>query len=819
MKNQKSYNWIENTKKNNMKKNYLKRNFLLASLLLACSTIYAQGTLEMTRNGLPTNNGFGTSINPMEVTFLNDAANLSSFTANTPSLTLNLSFRNQVFTGFNYGTNSINTVQTTGLVFGAGPSLASDPAPQGATPYNRYNIIGQYGGNGGPQDPMFTSSPSAAPTPPSTTPSGSGIKVAGSNASTNGGFELFTTAQVLYNSANVIGSRVYFGDVVLKFNRPVTNPVIHIAGLGGSYRFLPAGLPDLVANYKNIFFATELELVNTGLTSTLMSGNQFVQLSGNNILNNNDVNPNGGSVLDAFETPFNNLGAATGSVRLNGTVQEVVYRVYLQSGTGSSAGYPWSAPGLDANGIPLITGAQRDPFTGDIWYISASMDKPTQQVSGNIYVDRDGLQDGDINKSAGVDNPKTNAEGFLYANLLNTAGQVVASTPVSSDGTYLFNNVPVGTYSVQLTVNASAGTYASPAIAPATVLPAGYLNTGEFVGNTPGNDGTVNGKSADVVVAAGDIKVEVNFGIERVPNSDPYTTGITTPALNSVITLNPSNPSPLPVLSGSDPEDQPISGSLANKAVQITTLPTNSQLLYNGIPVIAGQIIPSYNPALLQIKFTIATPAGQTEFFYAYVDAAGVPDPTPARYRVFWPNDGPLPIVLDDFTAVKINCNANLVWKTSSELNSDKFEVEVSTATNNEFTKLGSIAASGSSSTSKTYQFNFSMESGVIYYFRLKMFNKDGSFTYSIIRSLTCTDDRNDITIRPNPIADIFTIRGMQKGRNNISIYSNDGKLVKNQLITNTMGDVNISKLTPGVYLVRILNDNGSIETRRIVKN
>ena len=99
------------------------------------------------------------------------------------------------------------------------------------------------------------------------------------------------------------------------------------------------------------------------------------------------------------------------------------------------------------------------------------------------------------------------------------------------------------------------------------------------------------------------------------------------------------------------------------------------------------------------------------------------------------------------------------------------------------------------------------------------MFNKDGSFTYSIIRSLTCTDDRNDISIKPNPTLDIFTIRGMQKGRNNISIYSNDGKLVKNQLITNTMGDVNISKLTPGVYLVRILNDNGTIETRRIVKN
>jgi Secretion system C-terminal sorting domain len=802
-----------------MKKNYIKVSFLLSLILSISSAIFAQGTLEMTRNGLPTNTGFGTSITPMEVTYFNDAANNSAFTPNTPTLTMSISFRNQVFTGLSYGAG--NTAQTTGLVFGAGPSLASEPAPQGAIAFNRYNIIGQYGGNGGPQDPMFTTSSTATPTPASATPGGFGIKVAGTNATSNGGFELFTTAQVLYNSANAIGSRVYFGDVVMRFSRPVKNPVIHVAGLGGSYRFLPLGQIDIPANYRSIYFSSELELVNTGLTSTLMSGNQFIQLSGNNILNNNDVNPNGGSVLDPFETPFNNLGAATGSIRLNGTVQEVVYKVFLQSGTGSSPGYPWSAPAFDAAGAQLINGAIRNPFTGDIWYLGASMDKPTQQVSGNIFIDRDGLNDlpigsGDINKSAGVDNPKTNLGGSLFANLLNTLGQVVASTPVANDGTYLFDNVPVGTYSVQLTTNASSGTYASPVAAPATVLPTGWANTGEFVGNTAGNDGTVNGKSSSVVVNADDIKVEVNFGIERLPESLSYVNFIDKPLPNAVVTLNGA----LPVLSGSDPEDQPTPGSLATKSLRIDTLPTNATLLYAGATVFQGQVISGYNPALLQVKFTDpgAGISGIVKFNYSYIDAAGLADPTPAFYTIQWPAGGPLPIVLSDFTATKNNCNGILNWKTSSELESQKFEVEFSTTTNTTFEVLGAIAASGNSSSTKSYQLNFSMESGVVYYVRIKMYKNDGTYTYSEIRTLSCIDTKAPIAIVPNPTnTGAFQIRNMAKGKNTVSIYSNDGKLIRTENVINNK-DINISNLTAGTYVIRILNENGTASVERLIK-
>ncbi len=802
-----------------MKKN-LKPLILVGIVLLAVQGLLAQSipTIEMPRNATVlanSNYGTGASILPVVTEFKNDALNSNVFSTYTPQSTFSVALTNQQFTGLSYGTANygglgISTLQTTGLVFGIGPSLVTDPSPQGGNPYNRYNIIGEYGGNGGPTNAMFTSNPTATGAQ-----LGTGINVANAAASSlNGAVEVFTTAQALYNNpAYPVGSRVYFGDLVLTFNQPVKNPVIHIAGLGGSYRYLPFGAANTPANYVSTFFSTELELSTPGLTSTLMSGNQFMTLSGNNILNNNDVNPNGGSINDPSEF-INNLGAATGSIRINGTVQQLVYRVYLQGGTGSQ--FAWSAPGS----FVLGAGATRDPFTGDIWYVAASYDKPNLQViSGNVFNDADGLADNNIAKtltSVGpVDNPKTNAGGLLYANLLNNAGNVVASQLVAVNGFYLFDNVPVGTYTVQLTTNSSAGTYAAPAAAPATVLPAGWVNTGEFNGIGVGSDGSINGLSASIVVAAGEIKSDNNFGIERLPDSKPFSTLIVSPIVGESIALTtPSGQrfGNLPVLTGSDPEDMPTEAVLTGKTVKFTTLATvgtsntPATLRYNGVAITLNQVIPDFNPALFTVFLPSPWAGSGLRFNYAYVDAAGIPDPTPALYRLTWSGGGTLEINLSEFIVTKNNCTANLNWKTSSEINSDRFEIEVSTSNNPVYTTVSTILASGTSSTTKSYQFSYPMQTGLVYYFRLKMIDNNGSFVYSTIQSASCSKGGGSIVIGPNPTTSYFTVRGMQNGRNLVQVYASNGQLVKGQEINQNQGDVNISHLAPGMYMVKVTN-------------
>jgi hypothetical protein len=446
-----------------------------------------------------------------------------------------------------------------------------------------------------------------------------------------------------------------------------------------------------------------------------------------------------------------------------------------------------------------------------------------QQISGNVFNDADGLTDNNINQSAGVANPKTNAGG-LFANLLNTAGVVVATTPVSLSGVYVFENVAVGTYTVQIsTISGTVGN-----AAPAQQLPLGWVSTGEFgstlPGNGAGNDGVVNGRSAQIVVAPLDNKTEVNFGIERLPESKNFTESVANPAAGTVYVLNSTPVFNLPILIGSDPEDMPTEGVLTGKTVQITSLLTNPNtvLSYNDINVVANQIISNFDPSKLKITVVTASSAASgTSFSYAYIDAAGKADPTPATYTVNWPSNGGivLPVTLTSFNTAANNCLANINWATASEINSSRFDVEVSSNNGSSYIKSSTVSATGSISRGANYNSSYSMQSGVVYLVRLKIIDNDGSFTYSDTRKVSCESGFSNIVLAPNPVSTSFMLRGMDAGKNQISIYSSNGQLMKTQVIVNTQGSIDVSSFASGTYNVRISNQLGTVTTIKMFKN
>jgi Secretion system C-terminal sorting domain len=152
-----------------------------------------------------------------------------------------------------------------------------------------------------------------------------------------------------------------------------------------------------------------------------------------------------------------------------------------------------------------------------------------------------------------------------------------------------------------------------------------------------------------------------------------------------------------------------------------------------------------------------------------------------------------------------------------SEINSDKFEVEYKINTDANFKVLGSINAAGNSVDTKNYQFNFLMESAVVYECRLKMINRDGTFGYSEIRTLSCADTKAEIAIAPNPATSVCQITGMLKGKNIVRILSNDGKIVNEINVVNNK-DIDVSHLASGIYFVKIINENGTSVVERLVK-
>lgn len=112
----------------------------------------------------------------------------------------------------------------------------------------------------------------------------------------------------------------------------------------------------------------------------------------------------------------------------------------------------------------------------------------------------------------------------------------------------------------------------------------------------------------------------------------------------------------------------------------------------------------------------------------------------------------PLPVELLSFTAiVNPKSEVQLDWITISEINSSHFEVERS-QNGKDFERIGIVEAAGFSEAEITYHLlDESPYQGVSYY-RLRQVDLDHSFEYSEIRTVYISDEKNNISIFPNPI-------------------------------------------------------------------
>lgn len=97
---------------------------------------------------------------------------------------------------------------------------------------------------------------------------------------------------------------------------------------------------------------------------------------------------------------------------------------------------------------------------------------------------------------------------------------------------------------------------------------------------------------------------------------------------------------------------------------------------------------------------------------------------------------GALPVVLTDFSASPVSSGNILVqWKTSTELNSDYYSVERS-ANAASFNEVSRKAATGVDTRGDAYRFNDLSPINGMNYYRLKMVDKDGHFTFSKVVSV-----------------------------------------------------------------------------------
>src|SRR5690606_7905810 len=144
-------------------------------------------------------------------------------------------------------------------------------------------------------------------------------------------------------------------------------------------------------------------------------------------------------------------------------------------------------------------------------------------------------------------------------------------------------------------------------------------------------------------------------------------------------------------------------------------------------------------------------------------------------------------------------------WQTTGETNTAHFEMEHGTDGDN-FEMIGKVNTSGNNRTGNNdYSFNdYNPASGINFY-RLKMVDKDGEFTYSNTEKVELIK-KNFVRLFPNPATDIVTLQGV-KNYTRVKISNLQGAELMSKTFSGNELKLNISSLPAGVYLLQLGKD------------
>lgn len=163
----------------------------------------------------------------------------------------------------------------------------------------------------------------------------------------------------------------------------------------------------------------------------------------------------------------------------------------------------------------------------------------------------------------------------------------------------------------------------------------------------------------------------------------------------------------------------------------------------------------------------------------------------------------PVPLRLISFSAVPQNDNTTaLYWNTANEINTKQFVIERGND-GLHFTSLANIIARGRAS-NNYFTSVTDINTGILFY-RLKMVDNDGSFTYSPVIRIDRRKNTAGVSILSNPVKDILIVNTTDRTLNNTpaNIFNVQGAVVKTFIIKEGSQSVDIKELPAGIYYLR----------------
>lgn len=175
----------------------------------------------------------------------------------------------------------------------------------------------------------------------------------------------------------------------------------------------------------------------------------------------------------------------------------------------------------------------------------------------------------------------------------------------------------------------------------------------------------------------------------------------------------------------------------------------------------------------------------------------------------FVANSSVLPVSITSVKAYQQNAGVFVDWSTQSEINMQGYEVEKS-KNGVSFDKAGSVTAK-SGSTNNYSWFDTAPYAGDNYY-RIKTIGLNGEIKYTAVVRVNTGKGKQDITVYPNPVkGNIFNLsfNNLEKGNYTVNIYSLNGQVVTNKVITHNGGSSTQSVLLnaflpAGLYEIKV---------------
>ena len=183
-----------------------------------------------------------------------------------------------------------------------------------------------------------------------------------------------------------------------------------------------------------------------------------------------------------------------------------------------------------------------------------------------------------------------------------------------------------------------------------------------------------------------------------------------------------------------------------------------------------------------------------------------------------------LPLKLIFFKGALVDNASFLQWRTSNEVNTSQFMIERS-LNGEAYEKIGTVAANGNSTSAIDYFFrdmDACSQPATLLYYRLKMVDKDGAYTYSNVVMIAVPYTAGRVVLFPNPADNEIkvTISSPTDGTAQWKIVDNEGRSVLQNTASLRKGNnsilIHVNKLPAGMYYFNVsgagINHNSKLQ-------